>query len=478
MGGRNMKTKIISILLCMILLSFTGISVMSSETSFNPNIILPETYFNDVPIPGCLDSEKPILRNNYYITINQPEKEISTYNDDLVSLIQQLDESIYLGYLENLTAFGPRVTGTPECDAAGEYIYNQFDSMDLDVRYHYWEDNELYGNNIEATYYGTDPNSDEIYIICAHYDSVPDSPGADDDGSGTAAVMSAAKLMRNAVYNHTIRFVTFSGEEQGLYGSYYYVQEAVQNNDNIIAVLNVDMIGYAETPDDASKAKIYDDEDVSIWITDFIEVIAQEYYNIFGLDIIRAGWTWGSDHYYFWQAGYHAIFAAEYHFNEYYHSPDDIIENMNIPYAIKISKLLIATLSELSGFITLNAPYIPDMPNGPLNGKVGEVYTYSTATTDPQEDQISYLFNWGDGTDSEWLGPYLSGETAEANHTWSKKGTYNIKVKAKDINGYESDWSDPLTVTMPRNRAIQNTMFQWFLEQFPLLNRLLTPLIK
>ena len=127
---------------------------------------------------------------------------------------------------------------------------------------------------------------------------------------------------------------------------------------------------------------------------------------------------------------------------------------MDISYTVRITQLMIASLAELSGFVTLNAPYKPEKPTGPLNGKVGEEYTYISLTTDPQGDDIYYLFDWDDGTDSGWLGPYPSGNTAEASHTWTSQDTYNIKVKAKDTNGYESDWSDPLPITMPRSRMV------------------------
>jgi hypothetical protein len=379
-------------------------------------------------------------------------------------LIEPLDVTLYLGYLENLTAFGPRVTGEPECDDAGIYIYNEFVSMGLYAEYHYWENGGLSSNNIVATLNGTDETSDEIYIICGHYDSVPESPGADDDGTGTVAVITAAYLMRNAEFNHTIKFIAFSGEEQGLLGSYAYAQEAAQNGENIIAVLNLDMIGYAETPNDTEKLRIFDKEEVSTWITDFIESIALEYYDLLGLEIIRSGYSYGSDHHYFLEFGYHAIFGHEYQFNPYWHTPDDTIENTNITYAVRNTKLMILSLAELSGFITLNAPYQPSKPYGPLNGVVGEEYTYSTVTTDPQSDQIFYFFDWGDGTDSGWIGPFNSGETAEVNHTWNKRNTYEIKVKAKDINDYESVFSEPATVTMPRNRLIANKWFSKLIE--------------
>jgi PKD repeat protein len=121
---------------------------------------------------------------------------------------------------------------------------------------------------------------------------------------------------------------------------------------------------------------------------------------------------------------------------------------------------------------TNNPPNKPAKPSGKINGKTDTPYTYTTSTTDPDEDQISYLFDWGDGTDSGWVGPYDSGATGSATHTWTSKGSYEIKVKAKDTNGAESDWSDPLAVSMPKIRGVNFLLFN-FLENHPLLYQLL-----
>jgi len=59
------------------------------------------------------------------------------------------------------------------------------------------------------------------------------------------------------------------------------------------------------------------------------------------------------------------------------------------------------------------------------------------------------LWDWGDGTNSGWLEGYYSGDYCKVSHKWEAEGNYNIKVKAKDIHGVESDWSDPLSITMP-----------------------------
>jgi len=112
-----------------------------------------------------------------------------------------------------------------------------------------------------------------------------------------------------------------------------------------------------------------------------------------------------------------------------------------------------------------NIPDKPLHPSGSISGKIKVEYNYTTSTTDPDGDQLFYFFDWGDSTDSGWVGPYNSGDTAEANHTWIKKGSYNIKVKAKDINGAESPWSDSLTISITKSNAIQR-LFYKFLQNY------------
>jgi agmatine/peptidylarginine deiminase len=99
-----------------------------------------------------------------------------------------------------------------------------------------------------------------------------------------------------------------------------------------------------------------------------------------------------------------------------------------------------------------NPPEIPDKPSGPSSGKPGYTYGYSTTTTDPDKDEIFYKWDWGDGTFSTWLGPYTSQQVIHVNHSWDAKGTFSLRVKAKDIKNDESNWSDPLEITLPKNK--------------------------
>ena len=105
--------------------------------------------------------------------------------------------------------------------------------------------------NVMATLKGTDPNDDRIFLISAHIDSraldvmdaAIDAPGANDDGSGVAAVIELAKIMSKKSFPATIIFVIVTGEEQGLKGAAYLAEKAKKENWNLVAMLNNDMIG-------------------------------------------------------------------------------------------------------------------------------------------------------------------------------------------------------------------------------------------
>jgi hypothetical protein len=125
-----------------------------------------------------------------------------------------------------------------------------------------------------------------------------------------------------------------------------------------------------------------------------------------------------------------------------------------------------------------NPPDKPEKPSGPSTGKILEECSFSSSSIDPDGDDIYYKFDWDDGTNSGWIGPYESGEVVSASHIWNIKGTYSVKVKAKDINGAESDWSDPLSVSMSRSKSIIKTIFYKFFDQHLFLGRLLEMIVK
>jgi hypothetical protein len=128
-----------------------------------------------------------------------------------------------------------------------------------------------------------------------------------------------------------------------------------------------------------------------------------------------------------------------------------------------------------SAFWPNENPEKPNRPEGTIDGNIDETYTYSSETQDSDLDDVFYLFDWGDETTSGWLGPYVSGQECTTQHSWSQQGDYQIKVKARDRLYAESPWSDPLSITMPKNRAINGPFFNFFVnhpELFPILRLL------
>ena len=97
-------------------------------------------------------------------------------------------------------------------------------------------------------------------------------------------------------------------------------------------------------------------------------------------------------------------------------------------------------------------PAQPDPPEGPSEWIQDVECTFTAVTTDPEGEGISYLFDWGDGSFSDWLGPYASGQEVEAKNSWPDLGTYEIRVRARDIWGVSSDWSDTTILNIVENK--------------------------
>jgi hypothetical protein len=122
---------------------------------------------------------------------------------------------------------------------------------------------------------------------------------------------------------------------------------------------------------------------------------------------------------------------------------------------------------------TGDAPFKPNKPDGPTSGRTGKAQTYKTSTIDPNGDDVSFGWDWNDDdVVDEWSDFVGSGVESSISHTFESEYTGNIKVKAKDTNDEESPWSDPLSVSMPRNRLYINTPFLDFLADHPLLYQL------
>ncbi len=204
--------------------------------------------------------------------------------------------------------------------------------------------------NVVGTRQGT--ASGEQVIICAHFDCISNdpynlAPGADDNASGAAAVLEAARVLGSSLFEKTVKFVCFSGEEQGLYGSGEYAADARLAGDDILGVLNFDMIGYENVaPEDIDIIG----NGPSEWLVDFTVECAGAYVPALPtLKIIDPSMSL-SDHSPFWNAGYDALLGIEdrgvpY---PYYHTVNDTLGNLNMVFATDVARMGIATVAELA----------------------------------------------------------------------------------------------------------------------------------
>ena len=281
--------------------------------------------------------------------IQQP---LTSPDPQIIDMIQQVNESLLYYYNTHLTAFGPHVTGTENSMKVSQYIYDEFQAMALPVEFHNWTFDKFTDRNVVATLPGTDTSSNATFIICAHYDTVEISPGAIDDGSGVAAVLATANILSQYSFNYTIRFIVFSGEEVGRYGSYWYARDVSRRGDNIVAVINLDEIGYSHTME-GGRTFVFLCPERSEWIADFATTVSTLYINQTNMTIELIPNAPGSDHQSFIDYGFDAIFGSQYDYDDYYekyirHSQNDTSDRINWTYLTKVTKLLVAVIGEFA----------------------------------------------------------------------------------------------------------------------------------
>lgn len=249
-------------------------------------------------------------------------------------------------------------------DLAADYIKQKLESYGLTA---YDQDfNATGGRNVYAVQQGT-IYPDEKYIICAHYDAV-DYFCADDNASGTAAVLEAARINSNFDFPYTIVYALWDEEEVGLYGSAYYASEAASNNEIINGVINLDMIAW-----DSDDDGMYEIHSSNTANSGEVAATIQNVNTGFNLNISPDVYNPGtpySDHSSFWDNGYGAVLLIEGYyggdFNPYYHTANDRISIFNLDYFHEMAKLSIGSIATLA-----YSGAVPYATFDPLNGTPG-----------------------------------------------------------------------------------------------------------
>lgn len=194
-----------------------------------------------------------------------------TRDPEIAAMVGEVNQDSMKSYITHLVGFGTRSTVSSVTDpkrgigAARNWVLSNFQRFAaasggrmtafIDTTTYAAEGKRVASpvnlGNVIATLRGADTADHRVFVISGHLDSrrtevmdgTGDAPGADDDGSGSAAVMECARIMSRHTFSATIVFVTVSGEEQGLLGSTYLAKKAKAQNWNVEAMLNNDIIG-------------------------------------------------------------------------------------------------------------------------------------------------------------------------------------------------------------------------------------------
>jgi len=264
--------------------------------------------------------------------------------DSLLSLISQ--DSLYAWDLR-LQNFQTRYSYSDSVLKARDWLYDKMISFGIDsvwLHHYYYDSNQW---NVVATVVGT-AEPDKVIVVGGHYDSVVYgggtnpyvwAPGADDNGTGTAATLEMARIIAENPLPVTVMFVPFAQEEQGLIGSDHFAEYLYNENTDLHFMINSDMI--AHSVDANPDVVIYAHSSAMDFVNTMIEMANTYTY----LNPSYGGNSSGSDHYSFYQWGYDAVFAHEGDFHYYgWHTNYDVVDSLNFPYMKEVVKMCLATL--------------------------------------------------------------------------------------------------------------------------------------
>ena len=299
-----------------------------------------------------------------------PLPETDQFHPLVNEIVSEVSEDQYLEYMEALQGFITRNTYSNGAAQAANWILDQFEFMGLEA---YADPFQISGQtkyNVVAELTGQ-VYPDSVVFITGHYDATagapwttePVAPGADDNASGVACVLECARIMSQYQFEYTVRFVAFSGEEQGLYGSEDFVEDLLIAGTSVIGSFNYDMIAYSGDDPWPPDLVIYTDNNpLSLAMANKVaEAILAFVPNSVEPDVDINPSMGSSDHGPFWDAGLPAVCGIEEQawgpdFNPWYHSVNDLIANCDLEYAVNCSKAALAALADYAGPIVENGP--------------------------------------------------------------------------------------------------------------------------
>jgi len=255
-----------------------------------------------------------------------------------------------------------------ELEQAAQYIQREFVKVGLEVKEDpfQWEGRTY--KNIVAEKKGT-TSPDKIFILGAHYDTVPGSPGADDNASAVAALFEVARTIQTVPLEFTLKYIAFALEECGYAGSIHYAERAREGGEKILGMISLEMVGFTGPRQDYPP---YLDPKYYPNVGDFIVIIGNERSKEL-LETVRRSFktcipqlpsefllvpgngegleeTRLSDHSPFWDQGFSALMVTDTAFlrNPNYHLPSDTMETLDFEFMRKVAVGIYYSMVELA----------------------------------------------------------------------------------------------------------------------------------
>ncbi|MDX6402676.1 MAG: hypothetical protein QOH70_131 [Blastocatellia bacterium] len=430
-------------------------------------------------------------------------------NAQIAKIVSEIDARNIENTIRKLVSFGTRNTLSDQTDpnrgigAARDWLYGEFvkaaqrSGGRMTVEKQTFEQPKAARvpqptmlTNIVATLKGTRPDSaNRVYVVSGHYDSMCtsptdakcDAPGANDDASGTAAVLEMARVMAGYSFDATIIFMTVPGEEQGLLGSTYFAETARKNNTDIEAMFTNDIIGSSlggngvrdthtvrvfsegvpsnETQTEATTRRSVggENDSPSRQLARFIKETGERYVPAMKVWMIyrRDRYGRGGDHQPFLERGYAAVRFTEP--NEDYHHQH---RNVRIENGIQYGDLpQFDDFNYIANVARVNAASLAALASAPARPKNVVLATALADDTEirwdanKESDIAGYEIVWRDTTESLWTNSRAVGDVSTYTMKGMSKDNYFFGVRAVDKEGNRSPASYPRPMARARTGA-------------------------
>ena len=414
-------------------------------------------------------------------------------NSSIQKMLKQVSAKQLKKYNLKLVSFGTRNTNSAQnhptrgIGAARDWIYNEFKRISADCGGCLEVEKQTYLHkkgrrvpidinitNVIAALKGT-KSPDRIYVVSGHYDSMCgnpangdcDAPGANDDGSGTVAVIEMARVMSKMKFDATIMFMTVAGEEQGLLGARHFVKKAVENNLDIEAMFTNDIIGgvktYKDRPD-RNEVRVFaegvpsneteqqarlrrsvggENDSPARQLGRYIYQTARMYSPKFPVRLIyrRDRFLRGGDHIPFLESGFAAVRFTEPH-EDYEHQHQnvrtengkfygDTPEYIDFKYIANVTKINVASLASLA-----LAPARPKKVGIDITRLTNDTNLKWDANT--EDDIAGYEIVWRRTTEPYWTNSKFVGNVTKFTMEKMSKDNYFFGLRAVDKDGNKS----------------------------------------